>query len=672
MNLANQNFTVQATPLDTELGRVPLHEPAIVVVGSGPVGVRFVTELSRRKKQYPIIMYGDEPHRPYDRVRLSSYLAGDIARSTLDIETSVRDTDTVEQRLNCPVISIDREAQTVTDATGRVQRYAVLVLATGSKPYMPDIANIDISGVYTFRSLAEADRLSARMTRTQRTVVLGGGLLGLETARAMRRYNTQITIIEHNRWLMLQQLDSGGAEVLKRYIEMLGMEVMLGTSVVAVIGNQRVEGVKLRNGLKLDCDTFVVAAGIRPNVDLARSAGLSCGRGICVSDELQTSDKNIYAVGECAEHRRNVYGLVRPGFEMAAVAAECIAGGRAHYLGSLESTQLKVMNKKVFSAGRTGNSDEETARVREYVYRSSQIGIYRKIRLHRDRLIGAIAIGDCHEAALLQDAITANRRLRWWHVLRFRMYGHCWDSENNLDINAWPAGAVVCNCTGVTRGRLSVALENGCMNAECLGVETRAGTVCGSCKPLLAEMVGEKAGITATPGWRHLLAMSASTISLAALYILVWRIPYAHSVQVPFRWDELWRNELFKQLSGFCVLGMMLAGLLISLRKRVKKVRLGEFYQWRMVHVVLGVVALMALVAHTGFRLGSELNLVLMLNFLLLAIAGANASTVIANEHRMVTSLAKKQRNQWNWMHIVLFWPLPVLLGFHVLKTYYY
>ncbi|MGB5396760.1 MAG: FAD-dependent oxidoreductase [Gammaproteobacteria bacterium] len=672
MSISNQTLEEHATLQATKLSLIQQQTPAVVVVGSGPVGMQFVNELARRTTQWPVVIYGAEPHQPYDRVRLSSYLAGDVTRTALSIELEFNPDATIEQRLNCPVVHIDREAQTVTDAAGRVQKYVHLVLAVGSKPFVPAIVNSDVPGVYTFRSLAEADQLSARMTRTQRTVVLGGGLLGLETARAMQRYNTQITIVEHNKWLMLQQLDEEGGQELKEYIEGLGMEVVLGNSVVAVIGEQRVEGVKLRDGTKIDCDTFVIATGIRPNVELALQSGLAFQKGIRVNDLLQTSDENIYAIGECAEHKQTVYGLVKPGFEMAAVLAEKLAGGYAHYMGSLDSTHLKVMDRKVFSAGRCGSYDEESALVNEYTYRSRQNGVYRKIRLYRNRIIGAIAIGGWHEAALMQEAISSQRRIMWWHLLRFKMYGYVWGDEAATEVLAWPSGAVICNCTGVTRGKLTSVLEQGCMTAECLSNQTRAGTVCGSCKPLLAEMVGETAAVEPVRSWRSLLAMSVTSFVMVMLFMLIWRIPYAESVQVTFRWDELWRNELFKQISGFSMLGLMLLGLLISLRKRSKKQLPGEFSQWRMVHVVLGVSALVVLISHTGFRLGSELNLILMLNFLLLTVAGANASKVVANEHRMVATLAKSRRNKWNWIHILLFWPLPVILGFHVLKTYYY
>jgi len=645
-------------------------EDAIVIVGSGPVGIHFYAELVKRGTIHPVIIYGAEPWQPYDRVKLSSYLAGDVSRDNLSLNMTLSEHVKTETRFNCPVLSINRDDKTIVDAEGRRQKYSHLVLAVGSRPHIPAIHNSKLSGVYTFRSLSEADSLYARIAHTRQTVVLGGGLLGLETARAMQRYNTQITVVEHNKWLMLQQLDEGSGKELKKHVEKLGMEVVLGDSVTAVIGEHRVTGVKLRSGKKIDCDTFIIATGIRANLELAKEAGLSFGKGIRVNENLQTSDPGIYAIGECAEYQGEVHGLVKPGFDMAAVLADRLCGGEAKYRNSAAATHLKVMQQKVFSAGSTGNYEEINAR--EYVYRSKAKGLYRKIRINRGRLIGAISIGDWHETALLQDAIRQERRIWLWHVARFKTQGNIWGEEGELEVADWPANAVVCNCADVTRGRLTQVLAGGCTSVECLSKETRAGTVCGSCKPLLSLLTGDNTERKPASGWRGLLLTSFLSIALVCLFIFAWRIPYTDTVQVSVRWDELWRNSLYKQISGFSILALISIGMLVSLRKRVTKVKWGDYNFWRLGHAVTGSLALVALIAHTGLRLGSELNLMLMMSFMLLAIVGANAGRVIANEHNIAAGFAKKQRTKWTWLHLLLAWPLPVLLGFHVIKTYYF
>ena len=671
MSLAVQN-TTHVDEYSATIASVPFDQKAIVVIGAGPVGMHFVGELFRQTSEYAVVVYGNEPWKPYDRVKLSSYLAGEVGRDELALEACLLEGANIEYRLGCDVEWIDRENQTVTDARGNVQSYSHLILAVGSRPYLPAIGNLHYEGVYTFRSLSEADNLLARRLRSKHTVVIGGGLLGLETARAMQRYNTQVTIVEHNRWLMMQQLDEPGSGYLKEQVENHGIRVELGDSVTSILGHDRVEAVSLRSGRELACDTVIIAAGIRPNTQIASDCGLSCNRGIRINDNLESSDQNIYAIGECAEHNNNVYGLVKPGLEQASILADRLAKGNARYRGSLELTRLKVMDHAVFSAGRTGIDEEAAGSVRELVYLSREAGIYRKIRVFGNRLVGAIAIGDWHESALLHDAIQNRKRLGFWHLARFNSSGNLWGSEEDMDVTAWPSGAVVCNCTGVTRGRLTQAVNSGCENIACLTAQTRAASVCGSCKPLLAELLGEDMRVEPVRSWRSLLAMSALGMSLVALFVLIWRVPYPDSVQVAFRWDELWRNSLIKQISGFTILGLILAGLTITIRKRYSKLEFGDFNVWRHLHVVLGVLALAALIVHTGFRLGDQLNFILTVNFLLLAIAGANASTVVSTEHRLNPALAKKQRQRWTWLHLVLFMPVPVLLGAHILKSYYF
>jgi len=645
---------------------------AVVVVGTGPVGMQFVNELVSRGTAMPIVVYGSEPVQPYNRVRLSDYLAGDLYREALAIDELSSPHSNIEYRYNCAVEWINKGAKSVTDASGRVQRYSRLILATGSTPFMPMIGNRQFKGVYTFRTLSEADELLSRKTRTRHTVVIGGGLLGLETARAMQKYHTEITIIEHSRWLMMQQLDEKGAAFLEKFVTDSGIKIILDDSVVSVTGNGRVEGVTLRSGAHIACDTLIVAAGVRPNIALAKDAGVVCGRGIRVNDHLETSHPDIYAIGECAEHKNQVYGLVKPGFEQAAVLADRFSGGNAQYLGSLSTTQLKVMSQAVFSAGRNGVNEEAGASVSEYVYSNKAAGQYRKIRIFGNRIIGAIAVGEWHESALVNEAIQDKRNIWFWQLLRFKSSGNIWGSADDIDVSTWPASATVCNCANVSRGRLTNALDSGCENVECLTRMTRAGSVCGSCKPLLAELLGGTATVDPVWAWRGLLGLSALTLSITALFVLIWHVPYASSVQHEIRWDIVWRDSLFKQISGFTILGLVVIGLAISLRKRLTKVTVGNYDLWRLAHVVLGIGALIALVVHTGFRFGNQLNFILMLNFLMLAAAGANASTVVASEHHLVPSLAKKQRKLWNKVHLLLFWSLPVLLGFHVLKTYFF
>lgn len=643
----------------------------VVIVGSGPVGVRFAQDLHSRAPDRPIIIYGNEPWQPYNRVLLSSFLAGETAWASMMVGLEWPDAPHLEQRLNCSVLNIDRENKTITDSTGRIQGYDKLVIAVGSRPRIPDIPGIGQANVYVFRNMNDAQQLFARRTRSQRTVVLGGGLLGLEAARAMQRFNTEVLVIEHSARMMMNQLDDPAAELLKQHVEKTGIQVLLNARVKQVHGEGRVNGISLGDGTRIECDTLIVAAGIQPNTSLALDARLSLGRGIRVDDAMRTSDPDIYAIGECAEHRDAIYGIVAPGLEQAAVAAQSIAGGAVNYLGSLVATRLKVLDLPVFSMGRvTENDTPDLARQANFMDLSQDI--YRAIVVERGRLIGCIAIGDCPELPRLQEAIASGRIIYPWQLWRFKHDGTLWPESDTASVADWPATAIVCNCNNVTKGELSTAISSGCNTVDGLAACTRASSVCGSCKPLLADLLGSEVVRTPVRARGGMVAGIALSMLFVAAILLLPAIPYETSVQHAWHWDMLWRDTFYKQVSGFTVMGATLLGLIMTFRKRWQKVSFGDFNIWRLLHVLLGLLAVAGLYVHTGGRMGSELNFLLMASFTGLIVLGGIGATVIAQEHKLAPALAKRWRANSVWLHILLFWPLPVLLGFHVLKSYYF
>jgi nitrite reductase (NADH) large subunit len=643
----------------------------VVIVGAGPVGIKAAQELHRRRPALPIVIYGDEPSEPYNRVRLSAFLSGELKWQALTRDLALPHATNVEARLGCAVVSIDRENRTVRDAAGWTQPYSKLVLATGSRPHVPAIRGIDLPGVYTFRDARDAQQLLARRVRSRRTVVLGGGLLGLEAARAMQRFNTHVCVVEHYSRLMMRQLDEDAAGLLLAHVQALGIEVILSDSMTAVEGDVRVTGITLRSGRTLACDTIVVAAGIQPNIQLALTSGLHIGRGIRVDDRMGTSDPSIYAIGECAEHRGIVYGIVAPGFEQAAVAAHLISGGDAVYSGSTVASRLKIVALPAFSMGAV--TEEEVPDIaRAHVYRDAKT--YQKIVSRRGRLIGALAVGECPELSRLQEAVMRGRRLWPWQAWRFRLTGRLYPQQELASVCQWPATTTVCNCTGVTRGALGAVLAERVCSVDELAARTGASTVCGSCRPLLAELVGGGAAPrTPAPGYRPLTVATAITLVFAALLLAAPSIPYPDTAELAWRWDTIWRETFWKQVSGFSVLGLAAIGLVMSLRKRTRWMdRLGAFASWRLLHVFVGVVTLAALAVHTGGRLGAQLNLLLSATFIALALVGGVAGAVIAFEHRLQPSTVQRLRANSTWLHILLVWPVPALLAFHVLKTYYF
>jgi nitrite reductase (NADH) large subunit len=634
----------------------------VVIVGSGPVGVRVAQELQRRDPQIPVVLYGAERSEPYNRVRLTSFLAGELSWEALTRDLELPERANLEKRYGCAVVAIIRKARAVVDARGRTQRFGRLVLATGSRPYVPNIPGLSRPNVYTFRDFDDAQRLFARSVRSRCTVVLGGGLLGLEAARAMRRYNTEVLVIEQETRLMPRELDEEAAARLRAHVERLGIQVVTGDGVRRALGDERVQAVQLRSGRSIECDTVVVASGIRPNIDLALRSGLAVGRGIRVDDAMRTNDPDVFAVGECAEHRGVVYGLVAPGLEQAAVAASQIAGVEANYRGSVSATRLKVLDLPVFSIGRVREGDKlDLARMR--THRSSKA--YGKLVTERGRLIGAVVVGELSDLGRVQEAVTRSRRVLPWQAWRFARSGSLWPKTQG-GVADWPDAVAVCNCTGVTRGQLRLALAGGCATAEALAQKTGASTVCGSCRPLLAELAGSSAQAPPVGGSRTLLVAGAAALLLTLLACAL-AVPYSETVTQT--WDVIWRESAWKQASGFTVLGLSVIALLLSLRKRLFS--FGDFALWRVAHAVVAALALAGLAAHTGGRFGANLDLFLMSSFLGVIALGAVAGGVVALEHRL-GARAVPLRRAWTWAHLIVFWPVPVLLCAHVLKSYYF
>jgi nitrite reductase (NADH) large subunit len=641
---------------------VATDDDRIVVVGSGPVGVRFAESVAETVPERPVLLLGDEPFRPYDRVRLSAFVAREMVPDRLITSSRLEAYPQVEVLADRRVVRIDRERRTIEDERGESYRYQSLVLATGSRPRLPPIPGLELPHVYSFRDMRDAERLLARQVGSRSVVVIGGGLLGLEAARAMRRFGTRVTVVEHELRLMFHQLDAEAATLLRAHVEQLGIQVHLGESVQQIAGRYSPELVRLKSGLEIECDSVVLATGITPNVELARDAGLAIGRGIRVDDSMLTSDPSIYAIGECAEHRDQVYGLVGPGLEQAGVAASHIAGRSSNYRGSIVATSLKVVGCSVFSMGEVVDSARP---FRVQVFRSDNA--YRRINVYRGRIIGAVGFGDW-DVTRLRAVGLETRRLWPWQLWRFRRNGSLWPAPGANEVAGWPSTATVCTCRGVTRQTLEQAIAAGATCIDTLASATGASTVCGSCKPLLGWLIGAGARPRVP---KTLLSVSSVSLALAAA-ALIGSVPYADSMSPDWRMDDLWTSSLAKQISGYSLLAIAIAVSLLSFRKRVRWFDFAKFSSWQIAHVSIGFAAVFVLLAHTGFRAGANLNAWLMLSFTGLICAGGLAGTAMALAQRYDGDRVRQLKSVSLWAHILLLWPLPALLGFHVLKGYYF
>lgn len=645
--------------------------PHIIVVGAGPVGVRFAQDLLKQQPQASVEVLGSEPYKPYNRVQLSAFLAGDIRREQLDIDL----TDAALSQFSfqhASIISIDRQQRRVIDKQGRSHHYDKLVLATGARAYLPHIEGRDLSGVFCFRNVKDAEHLYARVLSSRHIVIVGGGLLGCEAARALARYNTQVTLIQQADRLMNRQLDDYAATLLQRRLQSCGIKVVVNDGVRKVHGESRVTGVDTRSGEHIACDTVLFCTGISPNIELARQAGLKVATGIVVSDQMLTSDADIYAVGECCEHRGETYGIVNPGFEQAAVAASHLAGEQPEYKGSLSVSRLKVVGEQICSMGEVADL-QARMRQQEIRFHDSKAGIYRKLVITRGSLSGALAVGEWPEMNRVQEAFISGRKLAWWQRFLFRSSGRLWLTSEEADIHGWPEQTLVCQCNAVSRGQLSQALTQGCHDLPSLQHKTKAGTVCGACKPLLQQLCqGADAKAEKETVWRPVLLISLLAAVMALLVMMLPAQTLAVSVQTQGWFEKIWHDGFYKQVTGFTLLGLSLLGLLMSLRKRIKNERWGAFAYWRLLHICLGALCALVLIFHTGFHLGENLNQLLIINFLGVLLLGATAGMAVSMSHMLRPGSAMKLRKFWSWAHIIVSWPLPALLLTHIVTVYYF
>jgi nitrite reductase (NADH) large subunit len=368
----------------------------LVIIGNGMAAARLVDELAKSALgRYAIAVIGDEPRLAYNRVLLSSVLAGEAASEEIELKSAAwwRDRG-VTLKYGCLATEIDVGRREIKIANDESMPFSKLVLATGSAPLRLNVPGADLDGVHTFRDSRDVDRLLSLAAKKRRVVVVGGGLLGLEAAYGLAKAGAPVTLIHLMDRLMERQLDGPAAELLKSLVERKGIEILLNANTARLRGERRVEGIELTDGRIIEADAVIFAAGIRPNVALARDAGLPVNRGVVVSDQLETGAPDIFALGECAEHRGTCYGLVEPAYEQARVLAQHLAGRVASYAGSVVATNLKVSGVSVFSAGDFIASDGSETIVLNDLRR----GTYKKLVIGNNRLTGAVLVGDTQDA----------------------------------------------------------------------------------------------------------------------------------------------------------------------------------------------------------------------------------------------------------------------------------
>jgi nitrite reductase (NADH) large subunit len=473
----------------------------LVVVGNGMAAMRTVEELlARAPDRYAVTVIGAEPHANYNRIMLSSVLAGE--KTVDDIVINPRawyDEHGVNLLAGRVVTAIDLVAKTVSiNGVGAVA-YDKLLLGTGSKPLAPSIPGLHLPGVRAFRDIADVEAMIAASGRHRRAVVIGGGLLGLEAAWGLRRRGMAVAVVHLMATLMERQLDPTAGELLQRDLDARGIAFFTNGQTEEILGNDKAEGVLLADGRRIEADLVVLAIGIRPNVDLARAAGLDVNRGLLVGDDMRTSDPSIYAVGECIEHNGQVFGLVAPIWEQAKVCGARLAGDdTAVYVPPPVFTSLKITGVDVFSAGALAAADEADEEITLHDVRR---GIYKKIVLRDDRVVGSVLYGHVADGPWYVQLMREKA-----DVAAFRdqlVFGRAFAERAgapvpHIDVAAMPDAEQVCDCNGVSKGRICEAIVGkGLTSLDAVRAHTKASASCGQCTGKVEAILAHLGGAVA-------------------------------------------------------------------------------------------------------------------------------------------------------------------------------
>ncbi len=456
----------------------------LVLIGNGMAGVRCVEEiLAIAPDRFEITIFGSEPHPNYNRIMLSKVLQG----STTVNDITINDWQWYQDKgitlyAGDPVISIDTSKRRVVSEKGRTVDYDQLILATGSLPFMLPLPGADKPGVTAFRDINDCNKMVETSKKYKKAVVIGGGLLGLEAARGLLNLGMDVHVVHIFNHLMERQLSPTSAGMLRKELEKQGMKFLLEKQTEKILGKKRVEGLLFKDGSKVDADLIVIAVGVRPNIKLAADSGIETNRAIMVNDYMETNVPGVYAVGECAEHRNMVYGLVAPLYEQGKVLAKKICDVETEgYQGSILYSQLKVSGVEVFSAGEIRDSEISTSlKVIDGIKNT-----YKKIAVRDNKIVGAVLFGDSSEGNKLLGYIKQQA-----DVSVLEEASAVGGGADEAYASSLALTATVCSCNGVTKGGIFDAVrDNGCATVEDIRVCTRASSTCGGCKPLVSAML---------------------------------------------------------------------------------------------------------------------------------------------------------------------------------------
>lgn len=464
------------------IGGQNMSKQKLALIGNGMAGVRCIEEILKiQPERFEVTVFGSEPHPNYDRIQLSNVLQG---ATTID-DITINDWNWYKENnitlfSGETVTNIDTTKQIIYSDANREVAYDRLILATGSIPFILPIKGADKKGVTAFRNIEDCKKMIEYSKKNKKAAVIGGGLLGLEAARGLLNLGMQVDVIHLSEYLMDRQLDPAAGKMLQKELESQGMNFYLGKQTQEVLGEIDVKGLRFSDGEEISADLVVMAVGIKPNVAMAKNSGIPVNRGIIVNDYMETRIPNIFAVGECAEHREMVYGLVAPLYEQGKVLAKRICElDSKSYEGSVLSTKLKISGVDVFSAGEIFE-DEQAKSIKEF---NEWNGTYKKVMIRNGKISGAVLFGDTMESNTLLSMINKNADVS--------EYLNVGTSEASVSlVTSMTNEEIICGCNGVTKGDIVTAIEsNGLTSIEEVKGCTSASRSCGGCKPLVGDIL---------------------------------------------------------------------------------------------------------------------------------------------------------------------------------------
>jgi len=679
VTFANLKFSQHVTetvipPLAIKKAQVNSDNAPIIIAGTGPVGIQAAREILKLAPHQPLVIYGAEPWEAYNRVHLSELLSGEMGWEEIVNVLNISSDNLIAMHINAPIAKIDRKNKIITDSHGQQQAYSSLILAVGSHARQVDLGKRNLLGIHTYRDIDDAQRLMMHVIQSERTVILGGGILGMEVAFALKAQNAQaeVIILHRHGCLMNKELDAQASAFLLQQVEAVGIRVIFNTSISAYLGEHELTGIQLQDGHILPCDTLVVCTGIIPNTKLAMESGLSINKGIAVNDFLQTSDPHIYAVGECLEHDGKTYGLLGPGLEQASIAVENIlSGNRTKYHGTPRSVRAKIKHLPICTAEKTLETIDKRD-LKSWFFIDQKNCEFKKLYLHKGYLIKATGIGEWSEFNPVQQAIEEGFKPRWWHHYRFLKTGSLWAKSKQNPVD-WPAKSLVCTCCAVTRGEIGSVIEAGHLTLEAISEHTGAMQGCGSCKSVVAQLAGTASSQEiSAPNHNTLLSTSFITLFLMMGVLFPgFSLPasvHEHGFLAQLLFDNFWQ-----QVSGYSVISLVIISLLpLSLNKRLKTLTFSSYATWRVVHVLVIALATLILLMHTNMSMGDNFNFQVMALFLITMISGMIISLLIYFEHSFFDFIVAKLRPFWTRLHIFLVSLFLVFISLHITSVYYF